>query len=216
MNGSGSVAVVDYGAGNLLSVVRALRHCGAEVLVTSDIQQLQDADRIVVPGVGAFGKCMDALTERGLVEPLRHIALAGEKPFLGICVGMQMLLDESFEFGRRAGLGIIPGAVRSVPDHGPDGQALKIPHMGWNRLSPPEPGRWAGTMMDATQEGAYVYFVHSFAACPQHDTDILATTEYGGNKVVAAVQRGSVMGVQFHPEKSGEIGLAMLKAFLCL
>jgi len=208
-----TTVVVDYGVGNLLSVTRALAECGAEVSLTGDPQAVAAARCLVLPGVGAFGDCMVELERRGLAGPLRDYLRSG-RPALGICVGMQVLLDIGEEFGEHAGLGIIPGRVRAIPNTRADGTPHKIPHIGWSEIYP-SPGRsWADTIFAAVRPGSCCYFVHSFTAEPADPAHRLADCDYNGRLVCAAVQAGAVYGVQFHPEKSGAVGLAILRRFL--
>jgi imidazole glycerol-phosphate synthase subunit HisH len=210
-----NVTVVDYDIGNLYSVQRALETVGARVGWGSDAAAVERAERLVLPGVGAFADCMQGLRERGLVDALRHYALSG-RPLLGICVGMQMLADASEEFGEHAGLGVIPGRVRAIPRQDTQGQAHNIPHIGWSALRRP-PGRdWDETLLDGSTDGTAVYLVHSFALEPLIESDRLADCVYGGHRICAAVARGRVAGTQFHPEKSGPAGLRMLARFMSL
>lgn len=213
---SKKVVVVDYGVGNLLSVGRAIEYCGATVVLAEDAGAIAGASRLVLPGVGAFGDCVGALRARGLDQPvLEHIAK--ERPLLGICVGMQMLFDASEEFGHQLGLGIIPGVVQAIPHIDAAGQRLKIPHIGWSALELPDAGSpdgWVGSILANTMAGTATYFVHSFSARPADSRHRLADTVYGGFRIAAAVRKGSVIGVQFHPEKSGPAGLAMIRSFL--
>jgi glutamine amidotransferase len=208
------VAVVDYGVGNLLSVRRALEHCGATVTVTADHGALLASPRVILPGVGAFANGMAELRRRGLDEVAREIAARGT-PLLGICLGMQMLLDESEEFGLSEGLGLISGKVVPVPGANALGLPQKIPHIGWNSLAASESGQpWAGTLIrDVTPTDA-VYFVHSFMAQPDDARDRIADCLYGGIRIAGVIGRGGVFGCQFHPEKSGAVGLKVLRAFL--
>jgi glutamine amidotransferase len=206
------VVVVDYGMGNVLSVRRAFEHCGAAVVLTSDPDAIEKADRLVLPGVGAFGDCIAALESRGLVDPIKRFARSG-RPFLGICVGMQILLDVGEEFGGFPGLGLIPGRVVQI-DAGP---LRKIPHIGWTPITPPpsaNDNRWANSMFAETAPGTAFYFVHSFTARPENESDFLATADYAGASVTAAIGRDNIVGVQFHPEKSQTFGLALLERFL--
>ena len=205
------VTVIDYGVGNLLSVQRGFEHCGARVTVTSDPQVILGADRLVLPGVGAFRDAMQELDVRGLPAVIRTYAASG-KPLLGICLGMQMLLDESEEFGITQGLGLIPGRVVPVPAQTTDGDAQKIPHIGWSALYPAHDS-WSGTPLDEIQAGSAVYFVHSFMAQTRNATHRLADCVYGGHRIPAVIGSGNVFGCQFHPEKSGEVGLGILRAF---
>lgn len=207
------VTIVDFGAGNLLSVMRAFRHLGAKVELASDAGALLAAERLVLPGVGAFGACMDGLRSRGLIPAVRDFAICG-RPFLGICVGLQMLFEESEEFGRHEGLGLISGQVRRIPACGADGAPHKVPHIGWNALCKPGGTAWAKTPLSPLAEGVSVYFVHSFAAVPSDPRHLLAVCDYDGVPLTAAVRKDNVTGCQFHPEKSGQAGLSILKAFL--
>jgi imidazole glycerol-phosphate synthase subunit HisH len=195
------ICIADYGIGNLGSVTKAFRHVGADVRLTGDPEILKGADAIVLPGDGAFGATVAEVRRRRLV-PVLEEAVAAEKPLLGICVGMQLLFDESEEHGRHAGLGLLPGAVRRF-----DGE-LPVPHMGWNRLRPRRPH----ALLDGIPAGAHVYFVHSYF-CDAAEEVVLAASEYG-REFPAIVGRGRVLGVQFHPEKSQEVGLRMVGNFV--
>ena len=194
--------ILDYGVGNLFSLSSSLAAIGEESEITSDPAVIAEADRIILPGVGAFKDAMEKLRSSGLIAPLKEAAARGI-PILGICLGMQLLFDKSFEYGEHEGLGMISGEVRPIPAEG-----LKIPHMGWNALSF---GENKHPLFAQLKEGDHVYFVHSYAAvkCEQ---SVIALTEYGA-PVTAAVAKGNVMGCQFHPEKSGEVGLRILRAF---
>lgn len=208
------VVVIDYGMGNLLSVRRGLEHCGATVRVTADPDAVWSASRVVLPGVGAFADGMGELRRQGLDVVVREVAARGI-PLLGICLGMQMLLDASEEFGTTTGLGLIPGRVVPVPGFTVDGHPQKIPHIGWNALNLPQ-GRedWAGTLLQEVKPGQAVYFVHSFMASPNVPAHRIADCLYGGMPVSATIGQDNVFGCQFHPEKSGEVGLKILKRFL--
>lgn len=208
------VAVIDYSMGNLRSVSRALEHCGATVEITSEPRAILGADRVVLPGVGAFEAGMAALQVRGLDAVIRQVAGLGS-PLLGICLGMQMLMEESEEFGLTQGLGLIQGRVLEVPATTPLGNPLKRPHIGWNELIIPKHGvGWTGSLLEDTPPGEAMYFVHSFMAEPILPEDRLADCLYGGIPIAAAIKHHNVMGCQFHPEKSGESGLEILRAFL--
>jgi len=208
------VAVIDYGVGNLLSVRRSLEHCGAGVAVTADRDVILRAPRVVLPGVGAFANGMRELRRLGLGGVVSEVAARG-RPLLGICLGMQMLLDESEEFGVTAGLGLIPGRVVPVPSTTAAGARQKIPHIGWAGLVLSEgQSTWTGTLLQAVTSGDALYFVHSFMAHPSDPADRIADALYGGMRVCAVIGRGKVFGCQFHPEKSGEIGLKILRTFL--
>ena len=208
-------AVVDYGMGNILSVRRAIEHWGAEVTVTDDAERIAKADTIVLPGVGAFADGIAELRRRRLVEPIKNYAKSG-KPVLGICLGMQLLMDWSEEFGRHEGLGLMKGGVIGIPKTDSEGRRLKIPHMGWNQLKCPSPSGWSNSILKDVDPGEFVYFVHSFFAAPADEENVLAYTEYGGRRVTAAVVQKNIYGCQFHPEKSGQTGLKILKNFLKL
>ena len=198
------IAIVDYGVGNLFSLNSSLELIGAESVVTADEAVLRAADKILLPGVGAFEDAAKKLRDSGLASLLKELAAAG-KPLLGICLGMQMLFEKSYEYGEHEGLGLIPGCVKPIRDVIPT--EYKVPHIGWNGLH----FRKDDPLFRYVKEGDCVYFVHSFYAadCDEH---VVATAEYG-SELTAAVARGNVYGCQFHPEKSGNVGLAILKAF---
>ena len=211
---SPEVVVIDYGVGNLLSVRRGLESCGARVTVTSDAGSIRLAPRVVLPGVGAFANGMAELRRRGLDEVVREVAAKGV-PLLGICLGMQMLLDESEEFENTTGLGLIPGRVVPVPVEAVGGHSQKIPHIGWNGLQLSEDrASWENTPLQGLAPGDAVYFVHSFMASPADQRNRVADCLYGGRRVSAAIGRDNVFGCQFHPEKSGSIGLSVLTQYL--
>jgi imidazole glycerol-phosphate synthase subunit HisH len=208
-----TVTVIDYGIGNLLSVARAFEHCGASVLLTDDAAKIEDADYLILPGVGAFADGMSGLNERGLVDPIKAF-VAKERPFLGICLGMQLMLDESEEFGANEGLGLIPGKVVAIPGVGSDGVPHKIPHIGWNEISAPESISWEGTILKDTIPRSSFYFVHSFTAVPTLHEHRLADCYYDGQLIAAAIRNNNMYGCQFHPEKSGSLGLQIIKCFI--
>ena len=201
------IAIVDYGVGNLFSLASSVRSLGAEVRVTREAEDLRAADHILLPGVGAFADAMDKLRATGLVPVLREQAAV--TPLLGICLGMQLLFDRSSEYGDHAGLGLIPGRVCPLADDLAD-PALKVPHIGWNALHI-TPGRADDPLFRYVKDGEYVYYVHSYYAkyCAE---STLATSDYS-IPVTGAVRRGLVYGTQFHPEKSGDTGLRLLRAF---
>ena len=201
------IAIIDYGVGNLFSLASSLKSLGLETAVTRDPAVIRAADRIILPGVGAFADAMAKLEATGLVPVLRQEVQ--RKPLLGICLGMQLLFEKSYEYGEHAGLGLIPGAVRPLADDLKD-PALKVPHIGWNRLDL-VPGREDDPLFRYTRPGEYVYYVHSFYATGCADYT-LATSEYS-IPVTGAVRNGLVYGTQFHQEKSGDTGLRMLRAF---
>ncbi len=197
------IAIADYGIGNLGSVTKAFRRAGAEVRLTGDAEALRRADALVLPGDGAFGATMAEVERRGLVPVLREAVEEG-KPLLGICVGMQLLFEESEEHGHHAGLGLLPGRVRRLEGD------LPVPHMGWNRLRARRPH----PVLDGVPDGAHVYFVHSYY-CDAPDDVVIATTDYG-RELAAIVGEGSVLGMQFHPEKSQDVGLRLVASFVRL
>jgi len=210
------ITILDYGMCNLFSVVRAFERSGADVLVTDDPAQVRFADKLVVPGVGAFHDSMREIKARGFDEAIKRFVDAG-RPLFGICVGMQILFDASEEFGEHPGLGILPGQVQAVPKVSLSGEPLRVPHIGWNHLVAPQGRAWRGTMLQALEEKSpAVYFVHSFVATPTREFDRLAECDYGGHMLCAAVQRENVMATQFHPERSGAVGLAVIKGFSVL
>ncbi len=192
------IAVIDYGRGNLHSVKKAFEYLGQDCIVTSSKESIASAHRVVLPGVGAFGDAMEALEEKHLIDPVKG-AIASGKPFLGICLGMQLLFAESLEYGHCQGLGVIPGRVV------PFAVDEKIPHMGFNSLMVKKKG-------SILSDNSFVYFVHSFHATDVREEDILSLTHYGYD-FVSAIQHDNVYGCQFHPEKSGETGLNILKRF---
>ena len=211
---STAVTVLDYGIGNLLNVLRALEHCGASVkLVDKAAPGDEDASRLVLPGVGAFGDGMAELRARGLDELVMRFAQTG-RPFLGICVGMQMMFDASEEMGEHAGLGLMAGRVQPVPPTGVDGTPHRVPHIGWRPLEPS--ASWEGTILQGVAPGERAYFVHSFAAVPADERVRLADVHYDGRRICAAVHRDNLHGCQFHPERSAQAGLGMLQSFLKL
>ena len=208
------IAVVDYGMGNLRSVSKALEHLGAEARVTSDPQEIARATKLVLPGVGAFGAAMQELTRRGLVEPI-HQAITRGVPYLGICLGLQLLFDESEEGGKIKGLGLLRGRVRRL-----QAPSLKIPHMGWNQVTSPTSPAGRGQMkgcplLHGIPEESYVYFVHSYYADPADRSIVALEADYGG-RFTAMVWRRSLFATQFHPEKSQAVGLRLLQNFIGL
>jgi len=196
-----NVAIIDYGVGNLRSVEKAFAATGCEAIVSSDEDILRRAERLVLPGVGAFGACMKALQERGFDRLVKERASEGT-PLLGVCVGMQLLFDESDEFGATRGLGLLRGSVQRFEND------LVVPHVGWNRIHQKQPH----ALFEGVADGAFCYFVHSFYCRPADDAVVVGETEYG-TRYASVVAQGNICGVQFHPEKSQEIGLRMLKNF---
>ncbi len=198
------IAIIDYDAGNIKSVEKALLMLGQEVKITDDAKEILSADKVVLPGVGAFGDAMGNLERRGLVPVIRETAEKGT-PFLGICLGLQLLFERSGEAPGVAGLGILPGEILRIPS----GEGLKIPHMGWNSLHLEHGGR----LFEQVPEQSYVYFVHSYYLKAREEEIVKASTEYGVH-IHASVEKGNVFACQFHPEKSSEVGLQILRNFV--
>lgn len=198
------IAIVDYDAGNIKSVEKALQFLGQEPVVTRDKETLLQTEKVIVPGVGAFGDAMGKMHQYGLVEVLREIAAKGT-PLLGICLGLQLFFESSEETPGVEGLGLLPGKIVRIPDK----EGFKIPHMGWNsiQINP------ASRLLKGIEEGAYVYFVHSYYLQAENEADVAATTDYVVN-IHAAAEHENIFATQFHPEKSGEIGLRILKNFI--
>lgn len=205
------ITVVDYGRGNLFSIGQALRHLEADYRISSDPEAVRAADRIVLPGVGAFGDARAGLEERSLIEPLREAAERGV-PLLGICVGAQLLLTCGEEFGHHGGLDLIPGVVKRLPEPSDDSDAIRIPNVGWRPLKPSP----SDDFMDSEDDGSMVYFVHSFAPVVENPSHAAATITVNGADVPAIVHRDNVLGFQFHSEKSGPIGLGLIGRFLAI
>ena len=201
------IAIIDYGVGNLFSLTSSLREIGAEAVATGEEELIRKADRLILPGVGAFGDATQKLRETGMADLILEEAKNG-KPMLGICLGMQLLFERSFEYGTHEGLGLVKGEVR--PFEPLIGERLDIPHMGWNALSFPK-GKEKSPIFRGIEEGDCVYFVHSYAGFDCEES-LIAQTDYG-IPLTAAVQKDNVYGTQFHPEKSGSLGLRILKNF---
>ncbi len=197
-------AIIDYDAGNLRSVQKALEALGNQAVITRDRDEILGADRVILPGVGAFGDAMEKLCQYGLADTIRQAAASG-KPFLGICLGLQLLFESSEESPGVEGLAILPGKILRIPDH----PGLKIPHMGWNSLSITPGSR----LFQGIENGAYVYFVHSYYCKADDESIVAASTEYSTH-IHAAVERGNIFACQFHPEKSSSVGLQILKNFI--
>lgn len=200
------IAIIDYDAGNIKSVEKALLALGEEAIITRDPKVLLEADHVILPGVGSFGDAMDKLCHYGLVETIKQIVQKGT-PFLGICLGLQLLFEESEESKGVKGLGLLKGKILRIPD----GPGLKIPHIGWNSLKFPHKGR----LFLGLPEESYVYFVHSYYLKAAEEEIVTATTEYG-TLIHASVEKNNIFGCQFHPEKSSEVGLTILKNFIAL
>jgi glutamine amidotransferase len=208
------VAIVDHSLGNLYSVKHACLHVALNAEITSSKQDILNADAVIVPGVGAFGDAMAALHRLDLVSVLRDIA-ASSKPLIGICLGVQLLMTESYEFGRHKGLGIIEGDVVRFDNPRESKRTLKVPQIGWNQIRKYAPAGsaevdpWAGTLLDRTRNNEYMYFVHSYIVQPQDPSVILSTSRYGHIEFCSSVRRGNVFACQFHPERSASQGLGV-------
>lgn len=211
-----TITIIDYGIGNLLSVSRAFEKCHATIAFAKDPDAILSADKIVLPGVGAFSNGMNGLRQLELIEPLKAYAKTG-KPLLGICLGMQMLFTSSDEFGHTPGLDLIEGKVSLITPRSQDGLALKVPHIGWSPLlKPPQGAPWQDSIFKNLKADSHAYFVHSYTAIPTQENERLADAQYGSARICAAVKRGNLYGCQFHPEKSGPTGLAILQQFINL
>ncbi len=209
------VAIVDYGAGNLFSVEQACRSVGLSAVVTSDPQVILSADALILPGVGAFADAMHNLEKLNLVKSLKDFSRTG-KPFMGICLGMQLLFSKSSEFGDHAGLNLIDGEVVKFACRNANGEKIKAPQIGWNQIFSPSDSKdiWDSTPLTAVKNGAFMYFVHSFYVLPQTPENVLSITDYQGIEYCSAVIKKNIFAVQFHPEKSGEEGLKIYHSWM--
>jgi len=208
------VTVIDYGMGNLFSVARAIEYCGAEVVLAQSPTDIREAERLILPGVGAFESGMSELRSRYLVDSIQEYCARG-RPMLGICLGMQMLFDVGEEFGLHQGLKLLPGKVVMIPTIDEEGRSRRIPHIGWSHLMPQVGCKdWDQTLLDGIEPMKSVYFVHSFMAVPNDLQNRIANCNYDGVSIASVVQRENVHGCQFHPEKSGDVGLKILQNFL--
>lgn len=215
-----TVVIVDYGMGNLFSIQRAVAYVGGMPVISGEPPIIRGAERLILPGVGAFGDGMDNLRQRELIEPIKDFVSSG-KTLLGICLGMQLLMTESEEFGLHSGLDLIRGRVTRLPEPRPEGPFYKIPHVGWNRLNFPSilkdtktHNPWEDTIFNKLQEGIFVYFVHSYIVVPDSPLAILSETDYGNSPFCSALCQDNLLGCQFHPEVSGEAGLEILSEFV--
>ncbi len=213
------VAIVNYGMGNLFSVQQTCAHVGLEAVVTNQKRDLQTADGIILPGVGAFGDAMDNLNRLDITETLQKAILSEKKPFLGVCLGLQLLMEESEEFGYHRGLGVVKGKVIRFGDQikGRDGRAAKVPQVGWNQIYPtPSGSEWSQSLLSGVSEGDFMYFVHSYHIEPEDRGVRLSMTRYGNFEFCSSVQKGNIFGCQFHPERSGAKGVTVYQNFLKL
>jgi glutamine amidotransferase len=209
-----TITIIDYGAGNLLSVKRSFEFLESNVIVTSDPKTILKSDRLVFPGVGAFPKAMNSLKRLDLINPIIEM-VQNQKPLLGLCLGMQLLFEQSEEFGITQGLGLIKGQVISIPNLNASRELIKIPHIGWKSLKSLNAGEdWSRTILSDVNHGEFTYFVHSYMAEPTDRSLILAEVIYEGVQIPAVIKKNNITGCQFHPEKSGVTGLKILKKFL--
>jgi len=207
-----TIGILDYGVGNLYSIQKALREFTNNVLITDDPEKIKELDGLILPGVGSFGAGMDGLHRRGLIKEVKNFAKS-RKPMLGICLGAQLMLSKGYEFGTFTGLDIIPGKVTKFPEI-----KDKIPHIGWNGIygNKLKVREWDGTVLDSVKENSDVYFVHSYMLQPERKENILALANYAGYEFCSAIKKNNIYGCQFHPEKSGKIGLKIIENFINL
>lgn len=208
-------AIVDYGMGNLYSVQQACRHAGIDAAITADAVTVKSADVVILPGVGAFGDAMAALQELRLVDLLRRLVENG-KPLVGLCLGMQLLMDVSQEYGRHEGLGLVRGDVVRLDAGEPSVSRARVPNIGWARIARPCAKAWEATPFEKSNDGDFMYFIHSFQARPSDSSAVLATSTFGDREFCAALRSGSAFGFQFHPERSGPKGLVIYEALASL
>lgn len=213
---SKTISILDYGVGNIFSLTKAFELCGAKVKLVSEPSQLKHVDKLILPGVGAFAKAMEGLEKRNFVDSIKEYASSG-KPMLGICLGAQMLLSESYEYGVHAGLDLIKGKVIKISDTGIEAKNLKVPYVAWSELHKPENNMdWDNTILSGIKSGTTAYFVHSFTFIPDDESHRLADTFYDGVRLCAAIKNGNIYGTQFHPERSGKFGLQIISNFVHL
>ncbi len=205
------VVIVDYELGNLFSVKHACNKVGLETILSFDKREIENASAIILPGVGAFGDAMDNLNKLDLAEPIKDFIATG-KPFLGVCLGMQLLFEESEEFGAKKGLGIVPGVIKKFPKEFRN-KKMRVPQIAWNQIEKPENVDWGTTALKGIKDKEFMYFIHSFYAQPIDRSDILTITNYNDFEYCSAIHNKNVSAMQFHPEKSGEIGLKIYDNF---
>ncbi len=207
-----NIVIIDYSLGNMFSVKQALDFCGQKPMISNRPEDVIHADAIVLPGVGAFGKAMEYLRAHGLDESI-HEAVNRGKPFMGVCLGMQLVFDRSEEFGASEGLGLIAGSIKKFAAPR-EGVKMLVPQVGWNTIHPPRETSWEGTVLQGIPEGSYMYFVHSYYAIAADPLDVLAVTQYEGVEYCSAIRRGNISATQFHPEKSGPTGILVYKNWI--
>lgn len=203
------IVIVDYGVGNLRSLIRAFEHFGADTVITEEADKISLADALVLPGDGAFAAGMEGLKVRGLIKAVLDFA-KGNKPLLGICLGAQILMSLGYEFGKYRGLGLISGKVVKFKKN----IGAKIPHIGWNNIYPARKKEWKGTILEGVKPQSNVYFIHSYIIVPEDKNTVLALTNYGSSEFCSVVGKGQIWGCQFHPEKSGDVGLKIISNFI--
>ena len=201
-----NVAIIDYGLGNLFSINNACKLVGLNTIITSDINKISKADALILPGVGAFGDAINSLNENNLTQTIYEFVRTG-KPFLGICLGMQLLFSESEEFGSHKGLDLIKGKVVKFPSFNKVGESIRVPQIQWNQIYADDINRWNESPLKNISEGTYMHFVHSYYAIPEENNNILTYTEYEGIRYTSAVMKDNIIGIQYHPEKSAEAGI---------
>lgn len=201
-----NVAIIDYGLGNLFSINNACKLVGLNTIITSDINKISKADALILPGVGAFGDAINSLNENNLTQTIYEFVRTG-KPFLGICLGMQLLFSESEEFGSHKGLDLIKGKVVKFPPFNKLGESIRVPQIQWNQIYAEDINRWNESPLKNISEGTYMHFVHSYYAIPEENNNILTYTEYEGIRYTSAVMKDNIIGIQYHPEKSAEAGI---------
>jgi glutamine amidotransferase len=202
------VVILDYGMGNLFSVNQVCQSIGLETIITDDKKIIMEADALILPGVGAFGDAMSNLEKHDLVSPIIDFVQSG-KPFMGVCLGMQLLFSESEEFGHHKGLDLIKGKIAKFPNISPDNKKIKVPQIAWNQINQPANRTWTDTPFEGLKNGEYMYFVHSYYAIPENEKDILSVTDYEGITYCSSILNNNIFAVQFHPEKSAAYGKTM-------
>ncbi len=204
------IGIVDYGVGNLHSAVKAFKQFSSHIIISEDAHTLMECDALVLPGVGSFESGMEGLRIRGLIDTIINFSKSN-KMILGICLGAQIMLSKGFEFGEFEGLNLIPGEVKHFPNLK---KGVKIPHIGWNSIYPPNTETWNNSIFQDIQQGSNVYFVHSYVLNPENHNHVFTKSKYGELEFCSAIRNGNIYGTQFHPEKSGKIGLAIIKKFI--